>query len=92
MREILFRGKRLDNGEWVEGHFFADNASCTLKDSRLCVCPHDGSDAYIVEWCDEDHEYEEVAVDPATVGQYTGLTDKNGQRIFENICTGELET
>ena len=44
MRDILFRGKRLDNGEWVYGFY---------------------------------------CVDPSTVGQYTGLKDKNGKRIFE---------
>ena len=67
MREILFRGKRLDNGEWVEGYF--------AHYSRPGV-PFIGFNNAVgtMMWCE---------VDPATVGQYTGLKDKNGERIFE---------
>ena len=82
MREIIFRGKRMDNGEWVYGWPFADTADCSLKKVGKCGCPHDGSKYFIVEWVDDFHEYEEREVIPDTVGQYTGLNDKNGQRIF----------
>ena len=84
MREIIFRGKRLDNGEWVYGWPFADTADCSLKKVGKCGCTHDGSEYFIVEWVDDFHEYEEREVIPDTVGQYTGLNDKNGQQIFEN--------
>ena len=65
MREILFRGKRADNGEWVEGTLYQIG-----KEQNPFIM--------LVNRCAESHE-----VDPATVGQYTGLTDKNGTKIFE---------
>lgn len=70
MREILFRGKRLDNGEWVEGWYQPP----VERDGYIFGT----TIAYICEGYLDD-----VEVDPSTVGQYTGLTDKNGKRIFE---------
>ena len=61
MREILFRGRRVD-GVWEEGYYFAKpilNYHCILS----------GENQYQVE--------------PSTIGQYTGLKDKNGIKIFE---------
>ena len=83
MREIIFRGKRRYNGEWVYGWPFADTADCSLKKAGKCGCPHDGSEYFIVEWVDDYHEYEERQVIPNTVGQYTGIKDDNGKKIFE---------
>ena len=69
-REILFRGKRIDNGEWVFGD---------LRHIFYGECyPHivDNSNGLNNSVCG-------LEVDPATVGQFTGLTDRNGVKIFE---------
>lgn len=70
MREILFRGKRLDNGEWVEGGYKHEKVGEYL--TAVFIIEHLTSGVW------ENHR-----VDPATVGQYTGLTDKNGVKIFD---------
>lgn len=68
MREILFKARRLSDGEWVEGYY---------------IGPIGVLDVH--EICDiHDITGPRVEVDPSTVCQYTGLTDKNGKRIFEN--------
>mgnify|MGYP005970822713 FL=1 len=64
-RETLFRGKQLNNGEWVYGSYWYSHRSNTYQHFVF----DDGN-----VW---------VGVEPDTVGQFTGLTDKNGVKIFD---------
>lgn len=70
MREILFRGKRYDNGNWVEGYLIHDETCNTHI-------------PYIGYLFDGGHDIDVAEIILGTVGQFTGITDANGTKIFE---------
>ena len=76
IREILFRGKRVDNGEWVYGGLLTYNL---LKQQRCLIMSFD---VKLVNLKIEAEQTSEFII-PETVGQFTGLPDKNGTKIFE---------
>lgn len=76
-REILFRGKRVDNKEWIYGYLVKSEDYIFDYSERIDI-------PYIIPFDNFNFkDYREYRVIPETIGQYTGLEDKNDNKIFE---------
>ena len=91
MRDIIFRAKRTDNGEWVEGRNISayENPNTEKREFYIvqsgtgfaAMFDNDTGNITTIVFANTDNCMQKV--DPETVGQFTGLTDKNGKKIFE---------
>ena len=82
MREILFKAKRVDNGEWVEGSLIIEEPPLQFPPKYPQIGKYLIGKSSFADW-NMPRPFITTEVVPETVCQYTGLTDKNGVKIWE---------
>ena len=87
MREILFKAKRVENGEWIEGYYYKvqETVYCFEEDYEKNPVPihHFIIFTRMTDW-ELPMQVYQTEIIPETLCQFTGLTDKNGNKIWEN--------
>ena len=87
MREILFRAKRIDNGEWVEGYYAMMGKGNLIRHYIVQNCALTG----LFEDPEDNMYFNDVEIDPETLCQYTGKTDETGKKIYDKDIVGCID-
>ena len=87
MREILFRAKRIDDGEWVEGYYAMMGKGNLIRHYIVQNCALTG----LFEDPEDNMYFNDVEIDPETLCQYTGKTDETGKKIYDKDIVGFID-
>ena len=87
MREILFRAKQIDDGEWVEGYYAMMGKGNLIRHYIVQNCALTG----LFEDPEDNMYFNDVEIDPKTLCQYTGKTDETGKKIYDKDIVGFID-
>ena len=87
MKEILFRAKQIDDGEWVEGYYAMMGKGNLIRHYIVQNCALTG----LFEDPEDNMYFNDVEIDPETLCQYTGKTDETGKKIYDKDIVGFID-